>query len=171
MGGGYHGGFGHTQGALAQELKLVLTRPILIPGDEKVHEMPVEDNGVFAEQCETKPSAILTVTLVVIGEEYVPVRFWVGYFADILRDSGGDQSRWTGFTRDYYKKRGAFSRKTHTAVVDPTEYLLDISRFINSQFRYSESQAIVQDIYSLLYFAQRMKKAVRISVSISHSPK
>ena len=38
MGGGYHGGFGHTFGAQVQEMNLVVTRPICIEEDQVIIE-------------------------------------------------------------------------------------------------------------------------------------
>ena len=163
MGGGYHGGFGHTFGAQAQEMNLVVTRPICVEEDEVIIEMPT--GGPAKEIRQQNDSLTPTmITLSVIGDPHVPVKFWYGYLEDLLREPAGNPSEWRGFTRDFHRKRGAFSKRSHTAVIDPEEYLQDISVYENMQFQYGNTIAVLREILELLVFACDIRKAVRITI-------
>lgn len=163
MGGGYHGGFGHTHGAQVQEMRQVITRPITLIDDEITFTMPMSGTVAGHKDFE-KAKDLLMISLVVLGETYSPVKFWYGYMIDILRNPDDNASVWRGFTRDFYLKKGAFSKNVHTSVIDPAEYLKDISQYVNKNFQYDNSLTVLREIQALLYFACDMRKAVRITV-------
>lgn len=163
MGGGYHGGFGHTFGAQAQEMNLVVTRPICIEEDEVIIEVPT--GGPVKESRQLNDSsAPAMVTLSVMGDPHVPVKFWYGYIEDLLSEPAGNPSEWRGFTRDFHRKKGAFSKRSHTAVVDPEEYLQNISLYDNRVFQHANTLAVLRKIQELLVFACDMRKTVRIVI-------
>lgn len=163
MGGGYHGGFGHTFGAQAQEMNLVVTRPICVEEDEVIINAPTvgPTKGSIHPNDSSTPTMI---TLSVIGDSRVPVKFWYGYLEDLLSEPTGNSCEWRGFTRDFYKKKGAFSKRTHTAVIEPEEYLWDISVYESRSFRYANTFVVIQKIQELLAFACSIRKAVRVTV-------
>ena len=152
MGGGYHGGFGHTFGAQVQETNLVITRPICIEADEVIIERPT---GCEANESGRQKES-LTPTMVTMS---------IGYLVDLLRNPAGNPRAWKGFTRDFHTKKGAFSKKAHTAVVNPEEYLQDISMYENRKFNYADTAVVFRGIQELLSFARSIHKAVRITVS------
>lgn len=164
MGGGYHGGFGHTFGAQAQETNLVVTRPICIEEDEIIIERPsgCEANESGGQKETLTPTM---VTISIVGDPHVPVKFWYGYLEDLLRNPAGNPRVWKGFTRDFHTKKGAFSKKAHTSVVDPEEYLWDVNMYENREFQYADTAVVFREIQELLIFAGSIKKAVRISVN------
>lgn len=164
MGGGYHGGFGHTFGAQAQETNLVVTRPICIEEDEVIIERPTgcEANESGGQKKSLTPTMI---TISIVGDPHVPVKFWYGYLEDLLGEPAGKPGEWRGFSRDFHTKKGAFSKKTHTAVVNPEEYLWDISMYENRKFHYADTVVVFRGIQELLCFAHSISKAVRITVS------
>lgn len=163
MGGGYHGGFGHTFGAQVQEMNLVVTRPICIEEDQVIIEVPMGESS--KESKHLNDSLIPTmITLNVIGDSRVPVKFWYGYLEDLLSEPTGDSSEWRGFTRDFHKKKGAFSKRSHTAVIEPEEYLQDIAVYESRAFQYANTLVVLQEIQELLVFACSIRKAVRITV-------
>lgn len=163
MGGGYHGGFGHTFGAQVQEMNLVVTRPICIEGNEVIIEMPVGSPAKESGQLNEFSSPTM-ITLTIVGDSHVPVKFWYGYLVDLLSDPVGDLNEWRGFTRDFYRRMGAFSKRTHTAVVNPGEYLQDISAYENRVFRYKNTMAVLDEIHNLFSFACNIQKAIRITI-------
>ena len=164
MGGGYHGGFGHTFGAQAQETNLVITRPICIEADEVIVERPT---GCGANESGGQKESLTPtmVTMSIVGDPHVPVTFWYGYLVDLLSNPAGNPRAWKGFTRDFHTKKGAFSKKAHTAVVNPEEYLQDISMYENRKFNYADTAVVFRGIQELLSFARSIQKAVRITVS------
>lgn len=163
MGGGYHGGFGHTFGAQVQEMNLVVTRPICIDEDEVIIKAPT--GGPAKESRQQNDSSTPTmITLSVIGDPHVPVKFWYGYLEDLLSEPAGNPSEWRGFTRDFHRKKGAFSKRSHTTVIDPEEYLQDISMYENRRFQYGDTVVALHEILELLVFACNIRKAVRITI-------
>ena len=163
MGGGYHGGFGHTFGAQVQEMNLVVTRPICIEEDQVIIAIPTGEPS--KESKHLNDSLIPTmITLSVIGDSHVPVKFWCGYLEDLLQEPAGNPGGWRGFTRDFHRKKGVFSRRTHTAVADPEEYLQDISLYENRAFRHANTLAVLREIQNLLVFACNTRKAIRITM-------
>ena len=164
MGGGYHGGFGHTFGAQVQEMNLVVTRPICIEEDEVIIKAPT--GGPAKEGMQQNDSSTPTmITLSVIGDPRVPVKFWYGYLEDLLSEPAGNPSGWRGFTRDFHRKKGAFSKRSHTAVIDPEEYLQDISVYENRRFQYGDTIVVLREILELLIFACNIRKAIRITIT------
>ena len=164
MGGGYHGGFGHTFGAQAQETNLVVTRPICIKEDEVIIERPTdcEVNESGGRKESLTPTMI---TMSIVGDPHVPVKFWYGYLEDLLGEPVGNPGEWRGFTKNFHTKKGAFSKRIHTAVVDPEEYLWDICMYENRKFLYAGTARVFREIQELLIFAHSINKAVRITVS------
>lgn len=163
MGGGYHGGFGHTFGAQAQEINLVVTRPICIEEDEVIIEAPTGGPSKESKQLNDSMTPTM-ITLSVMGDPHVPVKFWYGYLEDLLREPTGNPGEWRGFTRDFHKKKGAFSKRLHTAVIDPEEYLQDISMYENRVFQYGNTMVVLREMLELLVFACNIRKAVRITI-------
>lgn len=163
MGGGYHGGFGHTFGAQVQEMNLVVTKPICIEEDQVIIDVPTGE--ALKESKHLNDSLIPTmITLSVIGDPHMPVKFWYGYLEDLLSEPAGNPYEWRGFTRDFHKKKGAFSKRSHTAVIDPEEYLQDISMYENRRFQYGDTVVVLREILELLMFAFDTRKAVRITI-------
>lgn len=163
MGGGYHGGFGHTFGAQVQEMNLVVTRPICIEEDQVIIEVPTREPSKESKHLDD--SLIPTmITLSVIGDPHMPVKFWYGYLEDLLSEPAGNPCEWRGFTRDFHKKKGAFSKRSHTAVIEPEEYLQDISVYEGRAFQYANTLVVRQEIQELLVFACSIRKAVRVTV-------
>ena len=163
MGGGYHGGFGHTFGAQAQEMNLVVTRPICVEEDEVIINAPTGDPTKESMQ-QNDSSTPTMIILSVIGDSRAPVKFWYGYLEDLLSEPAGNPSEWRGFTRDFHRKKGAFSKISHTAVIDPEEYLHDISMYENRRCQYGETVVVLHEILELLVFACDIRKVVRITI-------
>lgn len=163
MGGGYHGGFGHTFGAQVQEMNLVVTRPICIEEDQVIIAIPTGEPS--KESKHLNDSLIPTmITLSVIGDPHRPVKFWYGYLEDLLSDPVGNPCEWRGVTRDFHRKKGAFSKRSHTAVIDPEEYIQDISLYENRRCQYGDTAVVLHKILELLVFACNSRKAVRITL-------
>ena len=80
------------------------------------------------------------------------------YFADIFRNPLFDGNPWIGFTRDYQEEVNGWDEATEMDNID--EYIRDMLRYSNKEFRWEETPEVFNLILDFLTYAKETGQTV-----------
>lgn len=87
------------------------------------------------------------------GPNEAPLKIWEGLVADLLENPDMSSKGWRGLTRDYHELKGIWADDYEETEIDATEYLDDLTYYVNKSFDYEETTEMLKSLINYLNYA------------------